>query len=119
MIELLRKWVLGVSKPKYIGCTKGRLSITTVRVATGEKEEYDLDVQVSYYMNNIGERFLALYPNVNDAINREVKKGRLALWNEAVVWRDGGSFPEDFIAETDTLMPMLQKLIDRKLLGES
>jgi hypothetical protein len=92
---------------KYIGYVSGAFTLTN----KGEtKPHKKVNFRIMFFMSESGKREIEL-PKLKDNPAWED-------WDQSLMamqWMKGGPFPTNFIPETDTLGPMLRKIVDIKM----
>jgi hypothetical protein len=80
-----------------------------------DKPNEPIVVNILFFMNDSNKREIRISTKKDDVWNYFRKNH-----NDLTVWEDGGDFPKDFKPDTDDEVfgRMLQKLMDRKLVGE-
>lgn len=91
---------------KYIGYIPGQISWTK-----NDKKQKPITFKVMFFMSDSGKRHIE-WPEIKISGMPDPNYLEWQEGVEAAQWAKGGPFPEAFEPETDTLGPMLIKLVD-------
>jgi hypothetical protein len=104
-------WLFGkppkTNEWKYIGRMRNAISYGRTDMATGKRE--NTVVFIDMYMTDDGKR-KAVWPTSPKNIENEIQA--FPNGQEVNSWLNGGPFPKKFEPETDTLGPMLRRIVD-------
>lgn len=112
---LLVDFLMGGARPpqwKYVGQVE--LHITSTHPTHGENK---FDVPILFFMTEQGDRKFEIVTKDKEVLR--FIEDRCTEHNHALAWQKGGPFPDRFEPQADVLGPMLSKMIDARLTGQS
>lgn len=97
----------------YIGYTKFALEM----MQGSDTTKHIIPYRIAYYLGDKGERKFSVFGDEDKQCRSYLEK-HCHEYTDAILWKEGGPFPDNFKPERDTLGAMLNRLVTERLMGE-